>query len=106
MTLTSPDQMGVYDGLMAKYLFAKYGRYVGQPGGGEDYIIRDPHQFGLEAILWAQYYGEGGLPQGSISYKDTFQINVVKTEGKSLFEDFTVSAPLEIWERILESLVP
>lgn len=77
---------------------------MGQPGAGEDYIIRDPHQFGLEAILWAQYYGEGGLPQGLITYKDTFQINVVKTEGKPLFEDFTISAPLEIWERIIESL--
>ncbi|NJM57096.1 MAG: hypothetical protein HC857_06245 [Synechococcales cyanobacterium RU_4_20] len=44
------------------------------------------------------------MPQGLITYKDTFQINVVKTDGKPLFEDFTVSAPLEIWERIIESL--
>ncbi len=89
---------------MAKYLFAKYGRYVGGTAAEHDYIIRDPHEFGLEAIVWAQYYAEGGDLKPPLTYSDTFKINVVKTEGKPSFDDFTVSAPLEIWEKILQSL--
>lgn len=90
--------------LVAKYLFAKYGRFVGPNCTDSDYVIRDPHEFGLEAIVWAQYYAEGGELKRPMTYADAFKINVVKTEGKLLFEDFTISAPLEIWEKIVQSL--
>lgn len=83
---------------------AIFWKYCGNHPNGKDHERKDPHNFGLELISAVAYLGDGGDCFPPITYADTLKIKTAHSKGDDFGHEVTVSAPLEVWEKVKASL--